>query len=106
VGTSISLLLRLNLGKPIKIIRRGQIYNTVLTGHGLVMVFFVVIPALIGGFGNWLLPLLLGLRDIIFPRTNLLSWWLLPGALALLLIRAFTDRGSGTGWTLYPPLSS
>jgi cytochrome c oxidase subunit 1 len=106
IGTSASWLLRIELGKPRKIIRNGQVYNVVLTGHAILIIFFLVIPILIGGFGNWLLPLLLGVGDMIFPRLNLFSWWLLPGALLLFLFSAITDRGRGTGWTFYPPLSS
>jgi cytochrome c oxidase subunit 1 len=64
----------MELGKPVKILRRGQVYNTVLTAHALLIIFFLVIPTLIGGFGNWLLPLLVVLPDMVFPRINLLSW--------------------------------
>lgn len=59
-----------------------------------------------GGYGNWLIPLILAIPDMAFPRTNLLSWWLLPGALALLFLRIFTGEGRGTSWVFYPPLRS
>jgi len=96
----------MQLGKPVLIIARGQVYNIVLTRHALLIIFFIVMPTLMGGFGNYFLPLLLGLPDMIFPRTNLVSWWLLPGALALLVLRILIDSGRGTSWTFYPPLRS
>ena len=63
-------------------------------------------PVFIGGFGNWLLPLMLGRPDMAFPRLNNFSFWLLPPSLTLLLAGLFRESGAGTGWTLYPPLSS
>lgn len=70
LGTSYSMLLRLELAKPGLFFGNGQVYNSVLTLHGLTMVFFLVIPALIGGFGNWFLPLFLSAPDMRFPRVN------------------------------------
>jgi len=65
----------------------------------------MVIPIAIGGFGNWLIPLIVGCVDIVFPRINNLSFWLLVPALSLLLLSSLVDSGAGTGWTVYPPLS-
>ena len=62
-------------------------------------------PMAIGGFGNWLIPLMLGCVDIVFPRINNLSFWLLIPSLTLLLLSSMVDSGAGTGWTVYPPLS-
>jgi cytochrome c oxidase subunit 1 len=88
-----------------------HMYNVFVTGHGLLMIFFMVMPAMIGGFGNWFVPLMIGAPDMAFPRMNNVSFWLLPPALALLLISMFSEGpagayGAGGGWTLYPPLST
>ncbi len=88
-----------------------HMYNVFVTAHGLLMIFFMVMPAMIGGFGNWFVPLMIGAPDMAFPRMNNISFWLLPPALALLLISMFVEgpagaHGVGGGWTIYPPLST
>ncbi|NND20940.1 MAG: cytochrome c oxidase subunit I, partial [Silicimonas sp.] len=89
----------------------GHIWNVVVTAHGILMMFFVVIPALFGGFGNYFMPLHIGAPDMAFPRMNNLSYWLYVAGSSLAIASVVSpggngQLGSGVGWVLYPPLST
>jgi cytochrome c oxidase subunit 1 len=88
----------------------GHLWNVLITGHGILMMFFVVIPALFGGFGNYFMPLQIGAPDMAFPRMNNLSFWMYVAGTTLAICSVLSpggndQLGAGVGWVLYPPLS-
>ena len=89
----------------------GHLWNVMITGHGILMMFFVVIPALFGGFGNYFMPLMIGAPDMAFPRLNNLSYWMFIAGSCLAIASVLApggngQAGSGVGWVLYAPLST
>jgi hypothetical protein len=106
VGTAFSILIRLELSAPGSQFLAGdyQVYNVILTRHGIIMLLFMVVPAM-AGFANYMVPVLIGAPDMAFPRLNNISFWILIPRLFLLVRSAFVEQGAGTGWTVKHMLS-
>ena len=105
IGLLLSILIRIELNFPGSQILHGnnQLYNVIVTAHALIMIFFIVMPILKRAFSNWFIPTMLGVPDMAFPKLNNLSFWILPPSILLLLTSTLVE--SGTGWTIYAPLS-
>jgi len=95
LGSSISIIIRLELGTCGSLLNNDAVFNSLITRHAFVIIFFTVI-----------LPLILGTPDIAYPRINNIRFWLLPPSLILLIIGRYVGTGAGTGWTVYPPLAA
>ena len=108
IGTILSMFIRIQLmdiNQSAILNMPNQVYNVVITVHAIIMIFFLIMPSLFGGFGNIFVPTLVGAIDMAFPRLNNLSYWLLFSSLILATSSMFIGEGTGTGWTIYPPLS-
>ena len=99
---TVAMLMRFELAQP-GIATSKDFYNTIMSTHGAMMIT-VALVSIIGGLGNYLVPLMVGARDMAFPKANALSYWMLPLALLLVAINPLLG-GFDTGWTAYPPLS-
>ncbi|MFV0624342.1 cbb3-type cytochrome c oxidase subunit I [Sphingomonas sp. ac-8] len=105
IGASAAAMIRLELLTPAGDLLTNEGYNRAFSIHGIVMVWFFLIPSIPNTIGNFLIPLMIGARDLAFPRLNLLSWYIYVAAGILLLFVLF-GGGVDTGWTFYTPLSS
>ncbi|MEJ2007021.1 MAG: cytochrome c oxidase subunit I [Acidobacteriota bacterium] len=105
VGGVAAVLMRLNLLEPQGLLVEPETYNKLFSSHGIVMIFFFMVPSIPAVMGNFLIPLMLGARDVAFPRLNLLSWYVFMAGGSLVLY-ALIAGGVDTGWTFYTPLST
>jgi cytochrome c oxidase subunit 1 len=105
LGGIFALMIRLELLTPAPDLLSSQTYNKFFTAHGVIMVFFFLIPAVPAVLGNFLIPLMIGARDLAFPRINLLSWYIYVIG-GIFTLTAMITGGVDTGWTFYTPYSS
>jgi cytochrome c oxidase subunit 1 len=104
VGGAAATLIRMNLATPEGLLQPA-VYNRMFTMHGVIMVWFFLIPSIPTTFGNFFVPLMIGARDLAFPRINLLSWYVFNLS-GLVLLYSLIMGGADTGWTFYTPLST
>jgi cytochrome c oxidase subunit 1 len=105
-AATLGLLMKFELIAPGKTIMDPQTYNAFFTIHGIIMIFAIVIPGLPAVFGNFFLPLLIGAKDVAFPRLNLMSWYLYISGVTMVMIAIFGGKNPpDTGWTFYAPYS-
>merc|ERR1712027_71953 len=108
-GTLVSVLMRIELyssGNRIISPENQNFYNVSISLHGLLMIFFLVMPGLFGGFGNYFVPIFQGSPEVVYPRANNFSILILFLSYLFLILSLISEFGGGTGWTLYPPLST
>lgn len=105
VGGAMALIIRAQLWSPGSPLINPDFYNQMITMHGLIMIFGVVMPAFVG-LANWMIPLMIGAPDMALPRLNNWSFWLLPFAFTILSSTLFMSQGPNFGWTFYAPLST
>jgi cytochrome c oxidase subunit 1 len=105
IGGAAAAVIRLNLLTPEGTLVDAETYNRIFTLHGVVMVWLFLVPSIPTTFGNFLIPLMLGAKDLAFPRLNLLSWYLFVAS-GLIVLAGLIGGSVDTGWTFYEPLSS
>jgi cytochrome c oxidase subunit I len=105
LGGAFATAVRLELMTPQGDLFEAQTYNKLFTMHGIIMVFFFLIPSIPSVLGNFLLPIMIGARDLAFPKLNLLSWYLFVAG-GLVMLWGVVSGGVDTGWTFYTPYSS
>ena len=105
IGGAFAVIMRLHLIEPTGALVEPETYNKLFTMHGIIMIFFFLIPSIPAVLGNFLVPLMIGARDLAFPRINLLSWYIYVVGAAFTMY-AVVSGGVDTGWTFYTPYSS
>ena len=105
LGGIFAMLIRIELITPQGDLVGPDTYNKLFTMHGVIMIFFFLVPSIPATLGNFLVPMMIGARDLAFPRVNLLSWYLYVAG-AVIMLYVFVTGGVDTGWTLYAPYSS
>ncbi|HKN48234.1 MAG TPA: cbb3-type cytochrome c oxidase subunit I, partial [Candidatus Polarisedimenticolia bacterium] len=105
IGGLMAVLIRLELATPEGDLFQADVYNRLFTMHGIVMIFFFLIPSIPAVLGNFMIPIMIGARDLAFPRLNLLSWYIFNVG-GLFTIWALLHGGVDTGWTFYTPYST
>jgi cytochrome c oxidase subunit I len=113
VGGALAMMIRWQWAYPGKPLPGADspiapaLYNKLFTMHGLIMIFFAITPMMIGAFGNLCIPLMIGARDMAFPKLNMLSFWAFALSQAIIVVSFFVPLGTGSaGWTTYPTLST
>ena len=105
VGGALAVLMRIHLIDPQGALVQPETYNKLFTMHGIIMIFFFLIPSIPAVFGNFLVPMMIGARDLAFPRLNLLSWYIYMVG-GIFTLYSLIHGGVDTGWTFYTPYSS
>lgn len=104
IGGALASAVRTELATPDSDFVSRELYNSLFTIHATVMIFLWIVPASTGGFGNYLIPLMVGAKDMAFPKLNAVAFWMIPPG-GILLLSSFFVGAAGSGWTSYPPLS-
>ena len=105
IGGFMAVLIRVELATPVGDLVQPDTYNRLVTMHGILMVFFFLIPSVPAVLGNFLIPLMIGAKDLAFPRINLASWYVYTIG-GLFTLWAIIQGGVDTGWTFYTPFST